>query len=120
MFLSIWGMWLRECQDRTPLLQPLSRQTANEECRSLRGQLEEQGRQLQATQEAVGKLEVGPACAAQGVRFREPCSVAGPPGHLGRGVSVATPAWSFPLPVCGPVRARVSGLVFTGPLKGSL
>ncbi|KAM5234181.1 FYVE and coiled-coil domain-containing protein 1 isoform 2-T19 [Hipposideros larvatus] len=35
--------------------------TASEECRSLRGQLEEQSRQLQAAQEAVGKLEAARA-----------------------------------------------------------
>lgn len=50
-------------------------QTASEECRSLRGQLEERGQRLQAAQEAVGKLEVG----------REPWSAVGPPGRLGRG-----------------------------------
>lgn len=64
MFSPIWT--------RTPLLQSLSLQTASEECRNLRGQLEDQGRQLQAAQEAVGKLEVGPACAAQGSALREP------------------------------------------------
>ncbi|KAF6099357.1 FYVE and coiled-coil domain autophagy adaptor 1 [Phyllostomus discolor] len=36
-------------------------QTASEECRSLQGQLEERGRQLQATEEAVGKLEAARA-----------------------------------------------------------
>ncbi|KAF6312841.1 FYVE and coiled-coil domain autophagy adaptor 1 [Rhinolophus ferrumequinum] len=35
--------------------------TASEECRNLRGQLEDQGRQLQAAQEAVGKLEAARA-----------------------------------------------------------
>ncbi|KAF6099358.1 FYVE and coiled-coil domain autophagy adaptor 1 [Phyllostomus discolor] len=35
--------------------------TASEECRSLQGQLEERGRQLQATEEAVGKLEAARA-----------------------------------------------------------
>lgn len=72
MFLPIWGMWLRECQDKDPLLQSLSLQTAGEECKSLRGQLEEQSQQLQAAQEAVGKLEVGPPVRPRGVCFREP------------------------------------------------
>ncbi|KAM5314093.1 FYVE and coiled-coil domain-containing protein 1 isoform 2-T4 [Glossophaga mutica] len=35
--------------------------TASEECRSLRGQLEERGQQLQAAQDAVGKLEAAQA-----------------------------------------------------------
>uniref|UniRef100_K9IPB2 FYVE and coiled-coil domain-containing protein 1 n=1 Tax=Desmodus rotundus TaxID=9430 RepID=K9IPB2_DESRO len=35
--------------------------TASEECRSLRGQLEEQGQQLQTAKEAVGKLEAAQA-----------------------------------------------------------
>uniref|UniRef100_A0A383Z1E3 FYVE and coiled-coil domain-containing protein 1 isoform X1 n=1 Tax=Balaenoptera acutorostrata scammoni TaxID=310752 RepID=A0A383Z1E3_BALAS len=39
--------------------------TSSEECRSLRGQLEEQGRQLQAAEEAVGKLKAAQADAAE-------------------------------------------------------
>ncbi|TKC43177.1 hypothetical protein EI555_001299 [Monodon monoceros] len=39
--------------------------TSSEECRSLRGQLEEQGRQLQAAEEAVGKLKASQADAAE-------------------------------------------------------
>ncbi|XP_036886353.1 FYVE and coiled-coil domain-containing protein 1 isoform X2 [Sturnira hondurensis] len=39
--------------------------TASEECRSLQGQLEEQGRQLQAAKEAVGKLEAAQADAGE-------------------------------------------------------
>ncbi|XP_054450517.1 FYVE and coiled-coil domain-containing protein 1 isoform X2 [Pteronotus mesoamericanus] len=39
--------------------------TASEECRSLRGQLEERGRQLQAAKEAVGKLEAAQADAGE-------------------------------------------------------
>ncbi|XP_058932635.1 FYVE and coiled-coil domain-containing protein 1 [Kogia breviceps] len=39
--------------------------TSSEECRSLRGQLEEQGRQLQASEEAVGKLKAAQADAAE-------------------------------------------------------
>ncbi|XP_028335303.2 FYVE and coiled-coil domain-containing protein 1 [Physeter macrocephalus] len=39
--------------------------TSSEECRSLRGQLEEQGRQLQAAEETVGKLKAAQADAAE-------------------------------------------------------
>ncbi|XP_059965043.1 FYVE and coiled-coil domain-containing protein 1 [Mesoplodon densirostris] len=39
--------------------------TSSEECRSLRGQLEEQGRQLQAAEEAVGKLKAAQADTAE-------------------------------------------------------
>lgn len=57
-----WGIRLLSLRTGTSLLCSLSRplQTATEECRSLRGQLEERGQRLQAAQEAVGKLEVGP------------------------------------------------------------
>ena len=60
-FLPFWGTWLRESQSKDPTSAILScpLQTASEECRSLRGQLEEQGQQLQTAKEAVGKLEVG-------------------------------------------------------------
>ena len=61
-------MGLKESQNKDPtfLIPFPSSQTSSEECRTLRGQLEEQGQQLQATKEAEGKLKVGPSPGAQG------------------------------------------------------
>ena len=63
-------------------------QTSSEECRNLRGQLEEQGRQLQAAKEAEGKLKVGRSPGAQG-RYSclpEQGLARHPPGHSAAGL----------------------------------
>lgn len=75
----------KESQNKDPtfLIPFPSSQTSSEECRTLRGQLEEQGRQLQATKEAEGKLKVGPSPGAQGrcSCLPEQGPAPHPPGH---------------------------------------
>ena len=80
----------KESQNKDPtfLIPFTCSQTSSEECRNLRGQLEEQGRQLQAAKEAEGKLKVGLSPGAQG-RYSclpEQGPAHHPPGHSAPGL----------------------------------
>lgn len=92
-------MWLRSLRAKTPRLRSLScpLQTASEECKSLRGQLEVRGKQLRAAKEAVDKLEVGLAGSAS-------LGALGP--GLAPGTDVVASTRSFPLSECGPIRGE--------------